>query len=231
MTQECCLPVRTDCVASVRAQTVCLVLKPARNSKIKATRTTTILADCSETVSYAAIVSSYNPLTGYTKDDEVPCGTGEFIPFDPVGGGSSGGGGTGLTDAQLRATPVPISGTVAITGGGGGSSVAALGTQLLTNAAVATTGIGVTNIPKGIRTFQASGTVSSGTGAAQINIEGSLDGVAWDVIGTINLTLGTTVVANTSSGSVTDQSSFLQYRGRVLFISGSGPLVNLKVGV
>ena len=81
MAQECCPPARTDCVASVRIQTVCLVLNPARNSKIKATRTTTILADCSETVTYVAEVASYNPRTGYTRVDEVPCGTGEFIPF------------------------------------------------------------------------------------------------------------------------------------------------------
>jgi len=33
-------------------------------------------------VTYSALDPAYNPLVGYTMADEVPCGTGENLPFD-----------------------------------------------------------------------------------------------------------------------------------------------------
>ena len=71
------------CVDSVESTAVCLKLLPAGCSKIRAVRTvTTTAAGCTRVVTYTALDPAYNPLTGYTMADEVPCGNGENLPFD-----------------------------------------------------------------------------------------------------------------------------------------------------
>lgn len=68
----------------------------------------------------------------------------------------------------------------------------------------------------------------AGTGAvtANVNIEGSVNGVDWKVLNTFNLT-GTTRASNTFSS--TDPYPFL--RGNVTAITGTGAVVTLDVAV
>lgn len=80
------------------------------------------------------------------------------------------------------------------------------------------------NIP-GTKTFQADGTTSAGAGAATILVQGSLDNVNFDTIGTITLTLATT----TSSDSFTSNDRYKYHRGNVSAISGTNASVNLRV--
>jgi hypothetical protein len=76
------------------------------------------------------------------------------------------------------------------------------------------------------KSYQASGTTTSGTGSASINVEGSLDGSNWDVIGTITLTLGT----SSTSDSFASDDRYTLVRGNVTAISGTGASVNLSMG-
>lgn len=76
------------------------------------------------------------------------------------------------------------------------------------------------------KTYQANGTTSSGTGSATINVEGTLNGANWDVIGTITLTLGT----SSTSDSFASADRYTQIRGNVTNISGTGASVNLAMG-
>jgi len=75
-------------------------------------------------------------------------------------------------------------------------------------------------------TFQARGTTSAGAGSATVQVQGSLDGVSWDTIGTITLTLGTTV----TSDGFTSQDKYEFHRGNVSAISGTGAAVTLLRG-
>lgn len=74
--------------------------------------------------------------------------------------------------------------------------------------------------------FQAFGTTSSGSGAATIIVEVSLDGDNWMTLGTISLTLGT---SSTSDGFAAAEK-WDQVRGRVSAISGTGAAVTLVMG-
>lgn len=77
------------------------------------------------------------------------------------------------------------------------------------------------------RTFHASGTTSSGSGAATINVEVSNDNSNWLVLGTITLTLGTT----STSDAFASTAAWVYARGNVTAISGTGASVNLIMGV
>jgi hypothetical protein len=106
------------------------------------------------------------------------------------------------------------------------ANIAVLKRPLLTAVTTATAGnaVGGTIDRK---TYGASGTTSSGTGAATVVIEGSMNsGASWDTIGTISLTLGTTV----TSDSFTSADCFEQVRARVSAISGTGASVDAAVG-
>ena len=82
MLDACCPPqTPTSCTPSSRTEAVCLVLKPGANSKIAATRTTTVAADCTQVDTYVAKQAAFNPLTGYTRADEVACGDGSSVPY------------------------------------------------------------------------------------------------------------------------------------------------------
>ena len=89
----------------------------------------------------------------------------------------------------------------------------------------------VTTIPKGVRTWIGYGTTSAGAGSCTLTVEGSMDGTVWKTIGTMTLTLATTITTDTNTDSFTDQSSFVQYRGRTASITGTGAAVTLKVGI
>lgn len=80
----------------------------------------------------------------------------------------------------------------------------------------------------GVKTFQAWGTTSAGSGAATIEIQGSIDQNQqnWDVIGTITLTLGT----DATSDSFTSDDRYAVLRGEVTAISGTGAEVSLGMG-
>lgn len=80
----------------------------------------------------------------------------------------------------------------------------------------------------GVKTFQAWGTTSSGTGSATIAVQGSNDQgqAVWDTIGTITLTLGTAA----TSDSFTSDDRYAVLRGNVTAISGTGASVSLTMG-
>lgn len=78
----------------------------------------------------------------------------------------------------------------------------------------------------GVKTFQAAGTTSSGSGSASIAVQGSNDGSNWDTIGTITLTLGTA----STSDSFTSDDRYEVVRGNVTAISGTGAAVSLAMG-
>jgi hypothetical protein len=99
-------------------------------------------------------------------------------------------------------------------------TVSMLSAKTATGAGTPTQGI------SGMKTFHATGTTSAGTGSATINIEGSMSGTSWDVIGTITLTLGTSA----TSGGFTSNDRYAIVRGNVTAISGTGASVNLTMG-
>ena len=115
-------------------------------------------------------------------------------------------------------------------GGGGGSSVATAIT-VVNGATTNVASTAVTTIPKGVRTWIGYGTTSAGAGSCTLTVEGSMDGTVWKTIGTMTLTLATTITTDTNTDSFTDQSSFVQYRGRTASITGTGASVTLKVGI
>ena len=95
--------------------------------------------------------------------------------------------------------------------------------QLLTDATAVAAGTAV-EVQPGVKTFQASGAVSATTGSATVEIQGSLDGVHWDVIGSaIALTLGTTP----TSDSFTSDDAYVFVRATVTAISGTDASVSV----
>jgi hypothetical protein len=98
-------------------------------------------------------------------------------------------------------------------------------TTLLSAVAVTGAGGAVPGVA-GPKTFQATGTTASGSGAAAVAVQGSLDGVNFDTIGTITLTLG---VASSSDSFAFDEC-YAAIRGNVTSISGTGAVVNLYMG-
>jgi hypothetical protein len=98
-------------------------------------------------------------------------------------------------------------------------------TPILSGATATVAGSAVSGV-KRTKTYQANGATTSGTGSSSINVEGSLNGTNWDVIGTITLTLGTA----STSDSFTSTDAFDFVRGNVTAISGTGASVNLSMG-
>ena len=93
--------------------------------------------------------------------------------------------------------------------------------------AATSTGAASSVIPwKANRTFQGSGTTSSGAGAASILIQVSNDNSNWDLLGTITLTLGTA----STSDSFTSISPYRYVRANVDSISGTGASVDVYMG-
>lgn len=77
-----------------------------------------------------------------------------------------------------------------------------------------------------VRTFQASGTTSSGTGSVTVNVEVSNDLSNWIVLGTISLSLSTT----SATDGFTAEGPWTWVRGNVTAISGTGAAVTLNMG-
>ena len=96
---------------------------------------------------------------------------------------------------------------------------------MLTAATTVAAGSAVSSF-RGVKTYQANGTTSSGAGAATIVVQGAHNNINWDTIGTITLTLATT----TSSDSFTSEDHYPLVRGNVTAISGTGASVNLTMG-
>lgn len=98
----------------------------------------------------------------------------------------------------------------------------------------AVTGTGVGNKVREVakdRTFFATGTTTAGAGAATITVEGSLDGTNFVTLGTINLTLATTIATDTNTSGFAIMAPWKYVRGNVTAISGTGASVDLWMGV
>jgi hypothetical protein len=92
---------------------------------------------------------------------------------------------------------------------------------------VTSTGAGSTHqLSKPKKTFQASGSTTAGAGAATIKIQVSNDNVNWLDMGTISLTLSTSV---TSDGFSSD-SAWTYVRANLSALSGTGASVTVTVG-
>jgi hypothetical protein len=99
-------------------------------------------------------------------------------------------------------------------------------TQILLSDKTAT-GAGDTFEPWGeAGTYHGYGTTSSGSGASVITVQVSNDNVSWINMGTITLTLGTTVTADGFCKVV----PWKYVRGYVTSISGTGAKVSLIMG-
>lgn len=111
-----------------------------------------------------------------------------------------------------------------------GMAVAASDLDILS--AATGTGAGSGFKPRGPkRAFVCHGTTSAGAGAATIKIQYSQDGTNWDLLGTIDLTLATTVA--TGSPGIAGFSSDAPWklvRANVTAISGTGASVTCKMG-
>jgi hypothetical protein len=77
------------------------------------------------------------------------------------------------------------------------------------------------------KTFQATGTTTSGTGAVAVAVEVSNDNTNWIAMGTISLTLGTTIATD----GFVSIASWTYVRGNVTSISGTGATVSLFMGL
>jgi hypothetical protein len=95
--------------------------------------------------------------------------------------------------------------------------------------AVTTTGAGAAadDVDKALRTYQAYGQTTAGSGAATIKVQGSNDNTNWVDLGTITLTLTTTTV----SDGFASNAPWKYVRGNVTALSGTGAAVTLMVGV
>jgi hypothetical protein len=106
-------------------------------------------------------------------------------------------------------------------------AMSAFGQPVLSAATTTGAGAGYTaQKATGNKTFQAVGTVSNSTGSVTLNVECSITGTSWDVLGTITLALTTTA----SSNSFTSSDRCAQVRGNVTAISGTGASVSLYLG-
>ena len=97
--------------------------------------------------------------------------------------------------------------------------------DLLTNRK--TTGAGDTHRPyPSLKSFQAVGKTTAGSGSCVVNIQVSNDGVNWLSAGTITLTLSTT---NSTDGFIT-YMSWPFVRANVTSISGTNAAVTVSMG-
>ena len=98
---------------------------------------------------------------------------------------------------------------------------------LLTNATTAPTVSNAMSVGDGEMTVQATGSVSSGTGSATVEVQVSNDGVAWLVHDTITLALST---ARATAGVEMD-APWAFIRTNLSAISGIGAAVTVTLGV
>lgn len=80
-----------------------------------------------------------------------------------------------------------------------------------------------------LRTFSASGTTSAGAGAATVIVYGSTLGTTtWVSLGTITLTLATTITAVTNTDGFVSQAPWPYLCARVTAISGTNAAVTVN---
>ena len=105
------------------------------------------------------------------------------------------------------------------------STIANPGGTVALLSSVTTTGSGdAYQANREILGFQAIGVMSSGTGTASIDIQGTLDGSNWKTVGTLSLTALTTA---TSNDVLQLEANYYQYRGTVTAISTAAATVSL----
>jgi len=96
--------------------------------------------------------------------------------------------------------------------------------QMLSAVTTVSTGEGFDPIAQNL-TFQGIGTTTSGAGSATVVVEASLDGTNFNTLATITLPI---VDENTPfADSFAINASWINIRGRVSAISGTGTSVNL----
>ena len=77
------------------------------------------------------------------------------------------------------------------------------------------------------RLFQAVGTVTTGTGACTMEVQGSLDNTVWHVLDTLSLSLTTTATGDYYD---MDDTPWKYIRGNISAISGTNATVSLIMG-
>jgi hypothetical protein len=83
-----------------------------------------------------------------------------------------------------------------------------------------------------LRTFLAGGTTSAGAGAATVVIYGSNLGTTyWVELGTVTLTLATTITFGTGTGGFVSQAPWPYVCAHVSAISGTGASVDVTMGM
>lgn len=93
--------------------------------------------------------------------------------------------------------------------------------------AVTSTGAGARHHPwNEKRTFQLTGQVSAGAGSADVDVQGSNDGINWTTIATISLSLSTV----TSNDGFASDAPWRYVRGNVTTITGTDATVTLWMG-
>jgi len=102
---------------------------------------------------------------------------------------------------------------------------------LLTNAAVVSQSAAVDysnpcTEHRSNKVLQAFGKVTTSTGTAAVDLEGSMDGTNWTSLGTINLTLGT---VNTN-GKLATTEAWAYLRANLKTLTGTGPTVTAILG-
>jgi hypothetical protein len=80
----------------------------------------------------------------------------------------------------------------------------------------------------GVKTYQAHGVTTAGAGAGTVLIQGSNDGFAWDLIGTLSLTLATTIATGVSDSFVSDDR-YQFIRANCSVISGTNAAVTASM--
>lgn len=147
------------------------------------------------------------------------------VPFKATADGSISASTGGLTNTELRASAVPVSGPVTdaqLRATPVVTTTPAITATTLLNAVIAT-GAGTAVAGTQRATFQLFGTVSTSTGSATVLIEGSNDNVHWSTLDSLALTLGTT--ATMDFGVVVDPWLFV--RGNVTALTGTDATVTL----
>ena len=97
--------------------------------------------------------------------------------------------------------------------------------QILLSGVIATGASPALSLSSADFTVQASGFVTASTGAATIKVQVSNDGTNWIDLGTITLTLGTTV----TSDGIAAHAKWALIRANVTAISGTNAAVTVTV--
>lgn len=80
--------------------------------------------------------------------------------------------------------------------------------------------------PQGRKQYQVGGATTAGAGSAVVAIQGSNNGTDWDTLGTVTLTLATTV----SSDGFGSDDTYVFLRANVTTLTGTGANVHASVG-